>query len=34
METKKITILGYALGLAALFGTAWVISKAWKIGQK
>ena len=26
-------ILGYAVGLAVLFGTVWVISKAWSKGQ-
>lgn len=32
MESKNL--LGYALGLAALFGTVWIVSRAWKTGQK
>lgn len=31
---EKKTLLAYGLGLAALFATAWVISKGWKVGQK
>jgi hypothetical protein len=26
--------LGIGISLAVLFGTVWVISKAWKTGQK
>jgi hypothetical protein len=32
MDAKKIG--GIALSLAVLFGTVWVVSKAWKAGQK
>jgi len=32
MEKNKI--IGTAVGLALLFGTVWVISKAWKKGQQ
>ena len=32
METK--TILNYAIGLALLGVTIYVISKTWKLGQK
>lgn len=28
------TVLGTAVSLALLFGMVWVISKAWKAGQK
>jgi hypothetical protein len=31
MDGKKI--VGYAVGLAVLLGTVWVISKAWSKGQ-
>lgn len=27
-------IIGIAVGLAVLFGTVWVASKAWRAGQK
>jgi hypothetical protein len=26
--------VGIAVSVAVLFGTVWVISKAWKVGQK
>lgn len=26
--------LGIAVSIAVLFGTVWVVSKAWKVGQK
>lgn len=29
---KKLLNIG--IGLAVLFGTVWVVSKAWKSGQK
>ena len=32
MDGKKL--LGWAVGLAALGVTVWVISKGWKTGQK
>ena len=32
MESKKI--VSTAIGIAVLFGTVWLISKAWKAGQK
>lgn len=32
MESKKI--VGTVVGIAVLFGTVWLISKAWKAGQK
>jgi hypothetical protein len=31
-DGKKLLNLG--IGLAVLFGTVWVVSKAWKSGQK
>jgi hypothetical protein len=31
METKNI--VGTAIGIAVLFGTVWLISRAWKAGQ-
>jgi hypothetical protein len=36
MDTKKFfgSALGIGVSLAVLFGTVWVISKAWKRGQK
>ena len=32
MESKKI--VSTAIGIAVLFGTVWLISRAWKAGQK
>jgi hypothetical protein len=32
METKNI--VGTVVGIAVLFGTVWLISRAWKAGQK
>jgi hypothetical protein len=32
MESKNI--LGTVVGIAVLFGTVWLISRAWKAGQK
>jgi hypothetical protein len=32
METKNI--VGTVVGIAFLFGTVWLISRAWKAGQK
>lgn len=32
MEGKKI--LGVAISVGILFATVWVVSKAWKSGQK
>ena len=32
MENKNI--VGTAIGVAVLFGTVWLISRAWKAGQK
>lgn len=32
MDKKKL--INTAVGLAVLFGTVWVISKAWKKGQQ
>lgn len=32
METKNIA--GTVVGIAVLFGTVWLISRAWKAGQK
>jgi hypothetical protein len=32
MESKNI--VGTAIGIAVLFGTVWLISRAWKAGQK
>ena len=32
MESKNI--VGTAIGVAVLFGTVWLISRAWKAGQK
>jgi len=32
MESKKI--ISTVVGVAVLFGTVWLISKAWKSGQK
>ena len=32
MDGKNL--LGLGIGLAVLFGSVWVISKAWKTGQK
>jgi hypothetical protein len=36
MEKKNFfgTTVGIAVSLAVLFGTVWVVSKAWKRGQK
>ncbi len=36
MDTKKILqgAGALALSLGVLFGTVWVISKAWSVGQK
>ena len=36
MENKNFfqTAGGIAISLAVLFGTIWVVSKAWKTGQK
>lgn len=33
MKDSK-NVVGIVVGLAVLFGTVWVISKAWKSGQK
>lgn len=36
-KEKKVTVesvLGVGISLALLFGLTWVISKAWKKGQK
>ena len=35
MEKKNFlgTAVGIAVSLAVLFGTVWVVSKAWKKGQ-
>ena len=32
MDSKKVIQIGVSLAL--LFGTVWVVSKAWKSGQK
>jgi hypothetical protein len=32
MEGKKV--LSAVVGIAVLFGTVWLVSKAWKAGQK
>lgn len=32
MESKKI--VSTAIGIAVLFGTVWLVSRAWKAGQK
>jgi hypothetical protein len=32
MERKNI--VGTVVGIAVLFGTVWLISRAWKAGQK
>lgn len=32
MTTKQV--IGTAIGLAVLFGTVWVASRAWKSGQE
>jgi hypothetical protein len=32
MEGKKV--VSVVVGLAVLFGTVWLVSKAWKVGQK
>jgi hypothetical protein len=32
MESKNI--VGTVVGIAVLFGTVWLISRAWKAGQK
>jgi hypothetical protein len=32
MESKKI--ISTVVGIAVLFGTVWLVSKAWKAGQK
>lgn len=32
MESKKI--VSAVVGIAVLFGTVWLVSKAWKAGQK
>ena len=32
MEGRKV--LSTAVGIAVLFGTVWLISRAWKAGQK
>jgi len=36
MDTKKTlnSVVGVAVSLAVLFGTVWVISRAWRSGQK
>jgi hypothetical protein len=36
MDTKKFlgSAVGIALSVAVLFGTVWVVSKAWRSGQK
>ena len=34
MEASTKNIVGTAIGIAVLFGTVWLISKAWKAGQK
>ena len=36
MEKKSFfgSALGIAVSVAVLFGTIWVVSKAWKSGQK
>lgn len=36
MEKKGLlnSALGIAVSVAVLFGTIWVVSKAWKSGQK
>lgn len=36
MEKKNFfgSALGIAVSVAVLFGTVWVISKAWRSGQK
>jgi hypothetical protein len=31
---KKENIINTVVGVAVLFGTVWLISKAWKLGQK
>lgn len=33
METKKINLATYAIGLALLAGTIYVAGKAWKASQ-
>lgn len=32
-EEKKSNLIQIGIGLAVLFGTVWLISKAWKSGQ-
>ena len=32
MESKNR--VGTAIGIAVLFGTVWLVSRAWKAGQK
>ena len=36
MEKKNFfgSVLGMAVSVGVLFGTVWLISRAWKIGQK
>jgi hypothetical protein len=36
MEKKNFlgSAIGIALSVAVLFGTVWVVSKAWRSGQK
>jgi hypothetical protein len=33
MKNSK-NVVGFVVGLAVLFGTVWVVSKAWRSGQK
>lgn len=34
MENNKSNFINIAVGIAVLFGTVWLVSKAWKKGQE
>lgn len=34
MENNKSNLINIAVGIAVLFGTVWLVSKAWKKGQE
>lgn len=33
-KTKASNIISGVIGIGLLFGTVWLVSRAWKIGQK
>lgn len=34
MDNNKSNLINIAVGIAVLFGTVWLVSKAWKKGQE